>query len=102
MAVGIVEATIYKVFRIINEWINTIERLTAGQLRILEEECAVRGSLVMKDGEKMKTPDENGICCNELGKKRSRGGTVQRKTVSAHCMKKGKNATEQLNVLALV
>lgn len=66
------------------------EWLTAGQLRILEEECAVRGSIVMKDGGKMKTQDVNGICCNELGKKRSRGGKVQRKTVSAHCVKKGR------------
>lgn len=45
MPVGIVEA---QLFRGINEGINTIEWLIAGQLRILGEECAVRGSTVMK------------------------------------------------------
>lgn len=84
------EATTYAVFRSINEGINTIEPLTVGQLGILEEELAVRGSIVMKDGEKMKNQHENGICCNELGKKRTRGGKIHRKTVSADCMKKGR------------
>lgn len=44
----------------------------------------------MKDGECMKNHDEDGIHCNELGKKRNKGEKVQRTTVSAHCMKKGR------------
>lgn len=56
IAAGIAEATIYTVFISINEGINTIEWLTVGQLRILEEECAVRRSIVMKDLEKDENP----------------------------------------------
>lgn len=87
-SMAIAEITIYTVFRSINEGMNAIECLTAGQLRILEEEYAVRGITVMKDGEKKKNQDENCICFNELGKKTRRGEKAQRMTMSAFCVKK--------------
>lgn len=86
----------------INEGINTIEQLRVGQLGILEEELAVRGSIVMKDGEKMKNQHENGIYAVMNWERRVLEEGKSKERLCQQTVWKRKDATEELNVLALV
>lgn len=49
----------------------------------------------------MKNRHENAVCCNELGQKRT-DGRKSKERLCQHTAGKRKDATEELNVLALV